>query len=580
MADTAPPAKASSAASDNTPPRKAPSSRASSTRASGNKASSYKTRSETGSTSSAAAKARAKAEAAKARLSFAQEEMSLKIEKAKLEASIQLLQQQKDVASAIAEAEALEIAAASQLDAQSEPTPSETAERTKQCCASSKHIAKDCKVKLQCSECGNEKHCAALHPGPATWHNEPRPSTEPTAEPSAEHGGEPGSPDKAVQLYAIHDEQSNRSLVRPEFFELFNDCGPSSPYSLRTCAGVKETMGRRATGYIVEALDGTVQIPLPSLIECKNIPNDRDEIPTPSAALHHSHLKSIANLIPELDFNAQILMLLGRDVVRVHKVRKQISGPHNAPYAQKLDLGWVIVGNVCLGDVHKTLAVKTLFTNATEKGRPTMFEPCPNVYTVKERHCDIQVPYSVSTQLGPDLNNSLLGVLMRFRKEAVAFTADIEQMFYCFNVREQDRNYLRFLWFRDNDLSKDITEYRMTVHVFGNSPSPAVAIYGLHQSVLRCECDPDVEQFVTRDFYVDDGLKSLPTVEKAVSLLQRTHYMLRLERAALPSPSKILDQPWIIPRTGHIQRKVPFHSLDSTLCQIGFTVSSAYPLFK
>ncbi|KAK7909745.1 hypothetical protein WMY93_014429 [Mugilogobius chulae] len=81
---------------------------------------------------------------------------------------------------------------------------------------------------------------------------------------------------------------------------------------------------------------------------------------------------------------------------------------------------------------------------------------------------------------------------------------------------------LALLWFRDNDLSKDITEYRMTVHVFGNSPSPAVAIYGLHQSVLRCECDPDVEQFVTRDFYVDDGLKSLPTVEKAVSLLQRT----------------------------------------------------------
>lgn len=64
----------------------------------------------------------------------------------------------------------------------------------------------------------------------------------------------------------------------------------------------------------------------------------------------------------------------------------------------------------------------------------------------------------------------------------------------------------------------------MTVHVFGNSPSPAVAIYGLHQSGLRVEpdCDADVKQFVMRDFYVDDGLKSLPTVEKAISLLQRT----------------------------------------------------------
>lgn len=35
---------------------------------------------------------------------------------------------------------------------------------------------------------------------------------------------------------------------------------------------------------------------------------------------------------------------------------------------------------------------------------------------------------------GPDLNNTLLGVLIRFRKEAIAFTADIEQMFYCLLV--------------------------------------------------------------------------------------------------------------------------------------------------
>lgn len=46
---------------------------------------------------------------------------------------------------------------------------------------------------------------------------------------------------------------------------------------------------------------------------------------------------------------------------------------------------------------------------------------------------------------GPDLNNSLLAVLIRFRKEAVAFTADIEQMFYCFLVREEDKNFLCFL---------------------------------------------------------------------------------------------------------------------------------------
>lgn len=145
-----------------------------------------------------------------------------------------------------------------------------------------------------------------------------------------------GHPDQAVRLYAIHDEQSNRSLVRSQFFEIFNENGPSSPYSLRTCAGLKETMGRRATGYVVESLDGTVHIPLLSLIECNDIPNNREEIPTPSAAQHHPYLKTVTHLVPELDPNAHILMLLGRDITTVHKVHKQISGPHDAPYAQKL----------------------------------------------------------------------------------------------------------------------------------------------------------------------------------------------------------------------------------------------------
>lgn len=37
---------------------------------------------------------------------------------------------------------------------------------------------------------------------------------------------------------------------------------------------------------------------------------------------------------------------------------------------------------------------------------------------------------------GPDLNNTLLGVLVRFRRERIAITTDIQQMFYCFKVRE------------------------------------------------------------------------------------------------------------------------------------------------
>lgn len=84
---------------------------------------------------------------------------------------------------------------------------------------------------------------------------------------------------------------------------------------------------------------------------------------------------------------------------------------------------------------------------------------------------------------GPDLNNALLGVLIRFRREPIAITADVKQMFYCFTVRDDHHNFLRFLWFKDNDVTKEVIEYRMKVHVFGNRPSPTVAMYGLRKAV-------------------------------------------------------------------------------------------------
>ncbi|KAM4019382.1 uncharacterized protein ACNLHF_000087 [Anomaloglossus baeobatrachus] len=129
---------------------------------------------------------------------------------------------------------------------------------------------------------------------------------------------------------------------------------------------------------------------------------------------------------------------------------------------------------------------------------------------------------------GPNLTNNLVGVLLRFRKELVAITADIEQMFHCFLVREDHRNFLRFLWYKDNDTNKEMVEYRMRVHVFGNSPSPAVATYGLRRTALEGESEygTDARGFVEKDFYVDDGLKSLPTEEEAIDLLKRTQGML------------------------------------------------------
>ena len=55
---------------------------------------------------------------------------------------------------------------------------------------------------------------------------------------------------------------------------------------------------------------------------------------------------------------------------------------------------------------------------------------------------------------GLDLNNSLDGVLLRFRKESIRLVADVEAMFYQIRVCPRDRDCVRFLWWPNGDLKK------------------------------------------------------------------------------------------------------------------------------
>lgn len=123
---------------------------------------------------------------------------------------------------------------------------------------------------------------------------------------------------------------------------------------------------------------------------------------------------------------------------------------------------------------------------------------------------------------GPDLTNGLLGVLCRFRQEDVAFMADIKGMFHQFYVCEEDRDMLRFLWWEDGDPNKDVVEYRMMVHLFGATSSPGCANFGFKKAADDGENEfgSEAASFIREDFYVDDGIKSVATIDEAVSLLK------------------------------------------------------------
>ena len=118
--------------------------------------------------------------------------------------------------------------------------------------------------------------------------------------------------------------------------------------------------------------------------------------------------------------------------------------------------------------------------------------------------------------------NSLTGVLAKFRKEEVALSCDIEQIFHSFCVTPDCRDFLRFLWYENSNLDGPISEFRTNVHLFGAVSSPAVANFSLHKTAEtgRAEFGDEVANSLRRNFYVDDGLTSVPSVQEAVALIE------------------------------------------------------------
>ena len=139
------------------------------------------------------------------------------------------------------------------------------------------------------------------------------------------------------------------------------------------------------------------------------------------------------------------------------------------------------------------------------------------------------VSLNKSLLTGPDLLNSLVGVLMRFRVDEVAIAADIEAMFHQVRVSSEDADSLRFLWKEDitSDDPPDVCQ--MLVHIFGAKSSPTCANYAVQRTARdnREHFDALVLYAALRSFYVDDLLKSVGSEETAIALARQLTEMLK-----------------------------------------------------
>ena len=168
-----------------------------------------------------------------------------------------------------------------------------------------KHQAKNCKAEVKCNVCCASSHPTALHDESTgeqmsrvtaakakegdLHEGERRPTISSAC--TKVHGTSKScakiipvrvstieEPHKSMLAYAIIDDQSNRSLGTSSLFNYFQDSSSDVPYTLVSCTGAVTATGRFGTGYTVESLNGTCKLNLPELVECNDLPSNRDEI--------------------------------------------------------------------------------------------------------------------------------------------------------------------------------------------------------------------------------------------------------------------------------------------------------------
>ena len=117
-------------------------------------------------------------------------------------------------------------------------------------------------------------------------------------------------------------------------------------------------------------------------------------------------------------------------------------------------------------------------------------------------------------ETGPPLQNLLWDVLVRNCLKPVALAGDLKQAFLQVRIRPEDRDVLRFHWFKHKNTS-EIEVLRFTRALFGLVQSPFLlgATLKQHLESLR-ERHPNEVEEITKSLYVDEIITGAETKDK------------------------------------------------------------------
>ena len=132
---------------------------------------------------------------------------------------------------------------------------------------------------------------------------------------------------------------------------------------------------------------------------------------------------------------------------------------------------------------------------------------------------------------GPGLTEKLGDVLLKFRIYEFAFCADISKAFLRVGLQSVDRDFVRFLWFKDPQHPEvGLDTYRFASVLFGSTSSPFLLMATLDYHLSRS--NSPFKEFIANNLYVDNLQGSLSKEEELLEFYEEAN--TELESANMP----------------------------------------------
>lgn len=136
---------------------------------------------------------------------------------------------------------------------------------------------------------------------------------------------------------------------------------------------------------------------------------------------------------------------------------------------------------------------------------------------VFDASCSTTSGFSINDlqMVGPNIQDSLFNILVRFRYHTFVLTGDIEKMYRQVLINELDRDLQLILW--RNDPSSSLKTYRLNTVTYGFASASFLSTRCIWQLGEECH-DSNIKQIIQNDFYVDDLITGCDTEEELIQV--------------------------------------------------------------